>query len=135
MVRIEDVSYETPEETRRAHFKPFPFKYASLMWYIFLPLGMFLNAFVAFYPIRSIKSPTFAVTFLSFFYNIQSAIAWIFYIAVLLHVLETIFVYFKYPKETSSNTRLQWSVQTFLLGFPSTSLFMHQLARMSNKKT
>jgi hypothetical protein len=134
MVRIEDVTNETAEEARRANPKPFPFLFAPLIYYILIPIGLSLNYFVAYYPIKTIKSPTMVVTFLSLFYNIQSLIALIFWIAVFLHVAEALCVFVKYPsKYTNSNTRLAWTLQTFLLGFSSLGLFLKQLTKLNKQ--
>jgi hypothetical protein len=135
MVKIEDVSHETAEETKRAHYKPFPFQFAPLIWFIIIPVGLALNAFIGFYPIRTIKKPTLVVSILSLFYNYQTIIGWIFFIVIFLHVLEAAYVFFKYPQKTNSNTRLEWTVQTFLLGFSSTALFTAQLERFNKKST
>lgn len=133
MVRIEDVTNESAEETRRAHFQSFPFQYSPLKWYLLIPIGLALLAFIAFYPIRTIKHPVFVVSFLSLFYNTQVILVWIFFIALFLHVVEASIVFIKFPSNTNSKTRLEWTLQTFLLGFSSLGLFMNQLERFKKK--
>ncbi|KAL0488242.1 palmitoyltransferase [Acrasis kona] len=137
MVVLEDVSHETEEQTRLAHMKPFDFRSVPFFWYISIPLSIGLLCFLGFYPIQTIKSPTMWVTFLSAFYNKQALLQYVFLVAAALHFIEAGIVYYKYPSDRSSkeeSSRLSWTIQTFIVGFSSTTLFFKKLALFDKKK-
>jgi hypothetical protein len=59
----------------------------------------------------------------------QIFMSWIFIACVPIHVGEAIYVYVTAPRRGLSRSRAAWTIQTFVLGYPSTHLFRKRAAR------
>lgn len=60
----------------------------------------------------------------------QAVMAWVFIACIPIHVGEAIYVYLAAPRSGLPRSRAAWTIQTFVLGYPSTHLFRKRAARL-----
>jgi hypothetical protein len=100
------------------------FELTELQWYILIPLGMWLTFRSGFYDLASNLQLIPFFNYLNMInetvFRSQVVLQWVFYAAVLCHVIEAI-IAFRAARNSFPNTKYLWFFQTLLLGYPSLS--------------
>lgn len=134
MVLFEDVSGLSETELTQQHHQQepnqsFPFLFSSLIWSIVVLFGLILTGVVAFADLEQIQKPMIARLFFGLFIGNQPMLQIVFIAAIFIHFLEASLVAFLLPSNVSSLVRHSWTIQTFLIGYPSLTLFLQTYGR------
>ena len=123
----EEVPVHKPPQVDEQQQQQLPFALVSPIWYLLCVGGMLLTFFVGFAEIEEYQQPSLLRIFLSLFYGRQIIIQLIFFAAIIIHLLEASLVLILCPWYLSSTIRFAWTLQTFLIGYPSLKPFLTTL--------
>lgn len=127
-----EIAIEHQPERRESNY----FHRAGIIWFIIIPFGMGLLALLAFVFPPSLPqsgSPSSGSEFfqlINFYvlkaFQSQFVLQVIFYLAVAIHVVESLVAYFVATKMGCLESRGYWAAQTLLLGYPSLRLLLQK---------
>jgi Domain of unknown function (DUF4499) len=127
-----ETATENHPERRESNY----FRRAGAVWFIIIPFGMGLLPLLAFFFPPSLPksgSPSSGSEFfqlINFYvlkaFQSQFVLQIIFYLAVAIHVVESLVAYFVATKMGCLESRGYWAAQTLLLGYPSLRLLLQK---------
>jgi hypothetical protein len=113
------------------------FDYASWYYYLLIPLGMWLTYRIAFINHHENYQLIFGYSYLEWLaftiFRKQIVIQWVFYLAVLAHLIEGSIAYY-IATSSFKNMKYIWFFQTLLLGYPSLSLALARTNRNGDEQ-